>query len=130
MKKTSLRKEKTFKNAAVLLAVTVLLTGCGSMSTDSGSIKTAASNSSVGDYYENAAYGEEGAVFEAANEDWDYESGEDAKTVTDAAAQSVSVMKKNGLFPPKSRCSTVSSRRTRSGRTAGIVTVSCSSRTG
>ena len=87
MKKTSLGKEKAFKNAAVLFAVTVLFTGCGSMSTDSGSIKTAASNSSVGSYYESAAYGEEAAVFEAANEDWDYESGEDAKTVTDAAAQ-------------------------------------------
>lgn len=87
MKKTSLGKEKAFKNAAVLFAVTVLFTGCGSMSTDSGSVKTAASNSSVGSYYESAAYGEESAVFEAANEDWDYESGEDAKTVTDAAAQ-------------------------------------------
>ena len=87
MKKTSLGKEKTFKNAAVLLAVTVLLTGCGSMPTDSGSVRTAASNSSVGEYYESAAYGEEAAVFEAANEDWDYKSEEDAKTVTDAAAQ-------------------------------------------
>ena len=62
MKKTSLGKEKAFKNAAVLFAVTVLFTGCGSMSTDSGSIKTAASNSSVGSYYESAAYGEESAV--------------------------------------------------------------------
>lgn len=87
MKKTSLGKRKRFKNVLGMLAVTLLLTGCGSPSTDSSNIRTAASNSSVGGYYESAAYGEEDAVFEAANGEWDYESGEDAETVTDAAAQ-------------------------------------------